>query len=316
MNKNQSIAGMSLGGGKKENFFLALIEYFEREDRWFLTSLNQVKDEGVKDNDDAITNWILDHDLKSLVVDFPLTMPQCDTCQLECPGTKNCIDPSIQMIRSHMEKLLSEDELNHKENPKRYEQTRAAHEQIDITRSIFSKETFEHLLSKSFKRKLKKGFLPYWNRPLDYWIWYNYYDQILATFNQSFDSFGTVSTMLLQRFKYLQKHLPDSLKLHESNTYICLVELYRGGIVSKKILNELYDLDLAPLTRLKVAKLIEKKLNVFIYEKDLELIAKNSKAFDSFLLSVAGLALIKNKTHKIDHFDSEIKPNFIAPLFS
>lgn len=314
--KNKSIAGMSLGGGKKENFFLALIEYFEKENRWFLTSLNQVKDEEVKDNDDAITNWIVEHKLESLVVDFPLTMPQCDICELDCPGTKDCIDPSIQMIRSHMDKLLAEDELSIKNNPKRYEQTRALHEEIDITRSIFDKETAEHMLSKSFKRKLKKGFLPYWNRPIDYWVWYNYYDQILSIFNQSYDSFGNVSTMLLQRFKYLQKHFPKALKLYESNTYICLIELYRAKIINKKHLTELYDLDLAPLTRLKVAKLIEKHLNIFIYEKDLELIAKHTKAFDSFLLSVVGLALIKKKIHRVDDFDIEVSPEFIAPLFS
>jgi hypothetical protein len=316
MVKNKSIAGMSLGGGKKENFFLALLEHFEKENRWFLTSLNQVKDEEVKDNDDAITNWIGEHELESLVVDFPLTMPQCDTCELDCPGTKDCIDPSVQMVRSHMEKLLSEDELHIKNNPKKYEQMRSLHEQIDTTRSIFDKETGEHMLSRSFKRKLKKGYLPYWNRPLDYWIWYNYYDQILSTFNQSYDSFGNVSTMLLQRFKYLKKHLPSSLNLYESNTYICLIELFRAGIITKKHLRELYDLDLAPLTRLKVAKLIEGKLNVFIYEKDLELIAKHTKAFDSFLLSVTGLALIKKKTNKVDHFDTQNAPEFIAPRFS
>ena len=37
-------AGMSLGGGKRENFFFRLLEHFPKEDRWFLTSLKQVKD--------------------------------------------------------------------------------------------------------------------------------------------------------------------------------------------------------------------------------------------------------------------------------
>jgi hypothetical protein len=316
LNKNKSIAGMSIGGGKKENFFLALLEYFEKEDRWFLTSLNQVKDEDVKDNDDAITNWVLEHNLEQLVVDFPLTQPQCDTCALKCPGTKQCSDPSVVIIRDLMSQLLDEDNKNAKTNPKKYEQTRVASDQVDVTRSLFAKETYHHMLSKAFKRKLKKGFLPYWNRPIDFWIWHNYYDQILSTFNQSYDSFGNVSMMLVQRFKYLKRHFPKSLSLYESNVHICLVELYRAEIISKKILNELFDLNLAPLSRLRIAKEIEKKLNVFIYDKDLELIAKHTKAFDSFLLSVVGLAKIKGKLHSIDGFDVKDQPDFIAPVFS
>ena len=80
--KTNSIAGMSLGGGKKENFFFCLLEFFKKDNRWFLTSLNQVKEESHLTQDEAITNWVESSSLKQLIVDFPLSKPPCETCDL------------------------------------------------------------------------------------------------------------------------------------------------------------------------------------------------------------------------------------------
>ena len=71
----KSIAGMSLGGGRKENFFFCLLEFFKEKDRWFLTTLKQVRDEDKLDSDAAITHWVDNYQLKQIIVDFPLTKP-------------------------------------------------------------------------------------------------------------------------------------------------------------------------------------------------------------------------------------------------
>lgn len=315
MNKTQSIAGMSLGGGKKENFFFCLFEFFEDQDRWFLTSLKQVKDEVDLDRDEVITSWINDYSLKRLVVDFPLTKPICESCSLECPGVLVCHHPVVKTVRSHMDTLLVEDLDLKDENPKKYEQSREKSNQLSKKRVIKTEEGDE-LLSKSFKRKLKKGFLPYWNRPVDFWIWKNYYDEILNYFSISYDSFGNVSLMLMNRFKYLLKHFPSELALYESNTYMILIELLKANIVLKKDIDNLSDMEEAPLARVKITKCIEKKLGIFIYSKDLEYIAQNTKAFDSFLLAVSGHNLVLKKNKAVDSFGEQSKVNLIAPDFS
>jgi len=315
MKKTKSIAGMSLGGGKKENFFFCLFEYFEDEKRWFLTSLKQVKDEVDLDRDEVITSWIDDYSLKRLVVDFPLTKPMCETCSLECPGVNNCHHPVITKVRKEMLDMSQEDQELIEENPKRYEQQREEANRLSKKR-VIKKETSKHLLSKSFKRKLKKGFLPYWNRPIDFWIWKNYYDEILNYFNISYDSFGNVSLMLMHRFKYLLRHFPKELSLYESNTYMILIELLKADVILKKDIDDLGDIDEAALSRVRITKAIEKKLGIFIYMKDLELIAQNIKAFDSFLLAVSGHNLLLDKNRSIEAFGEQDKVNLIAPNFS
>lgn len=313
--KAQSIAGLSLGGGRKENFFFCLLEYFEDKERWFLTNLRQVIDEEKLDRDETIMTWVDSHLLNRLIVDFPLTKPTCETCNLECPGTAHCHHPVIKNVRRQMEELLEADQKLFATNPKKYEQERNQDNLVDFASSVLDKETYEHILSRSFKRRLKKGFLPYWNRPIDFWIWKNYYDQILETFKVSFDSFGNVSVMLMNRFNYLLKHLPKSLQMYESNIYIILLELYRSKIINRKNLNELQDITLGPIARMEIIKAIEKKCSIFIYDHDLELIVKNPRAFDSFLLAVAGKALVEKKTATISDFGELDRPQFIIPLF-
>lgn len=311
----KSIAGMSLGGGRKENFFFSLLEYFPEEDRWFLTSLKQVKDEDTIDRDEVITSWVNEDQLHQLVVDFPLTKPVCATCSLDCPGTQKCYHPVVIKVQDEIEDLVTVDKKLEKENPKRYEQERVEDNMVHFNKSVLDKETTHHILSKSFKRKLKKGFVPYWNRPLDFWIWKNYYDQILKMFNVSYDSYGNVSLMLMNRFHYLLRHLPKGLNLFESDINITLLELYRANILSKKHIIELNDINLATLARVRVAREIEKKCKIFLYDKDLELISKNPKAFDSFILSVAGMQHVKESTKKIDDFGEKDPAKFIVPVF-
>ena len=241
---NSTIAGMSLGGGKKENFFFCLIEFYEKENRWFLKSLYQVKEESNLTNDEVITTWVEGSDVKKMVVDFPLTRPPCETCQLVCPGTVLCHNEEVTEVRSEMRELLGEDKKLVEENPKKYEQERVEDDKVHFSKNVLSKETNHHILSKSFKRKLKKGFIPYWNRPIDFQIWKHYYDQLLSLFNISFDSFGNVSVMLMHKFNYLLRHLPRDLKIMESDTHICLIELYRAGIISKRHLVDLKDINL------------------------------------------------------------------------
>ena len=315
MSTRENIAGMSIGGGRKENFFFCILEYYQENGRWFLSSLHQVKDEDSVDSDEAIAQWIKKYSLKGLIVDVPLSRPVCDSCQLECPGTKNCHQSDVVAIKKQMASLLLEDSKLIAKNPKAYEEARVEDNLVHYSRDIYSKAPDKSLLSKSFKRKLKKGFIPYWNRPLDFWIWKNYYDYLLNLFNISYDSFNNVSTMLLSKFKYLLRHLPKDLTMFESQSHICLIELHRAGIITTKHILNLNDLDQCVLARLDIIRAIEKKCEVFIYDHDLELIVKNPKAFDSFLLALVGKQFLEKSQRKINNWALPNEARFIVPNF-
>jgi len=290
-----NVAGLSIGGGRKENFFFALLEFFPDSKRWFLTSLHQVKESLGKDSDEVLQKWTHDYELKELILDFPLTLPPCHTCKLLCPGIKKCAEASVSHIRQVMSTILKQDREHYDRGIKAYEQSRVDNKILDLKKDILKKTSDEHLLSKSFKRKLKKGFLPYWNRPLDVWVWQNYYDQLLELFEISFDSFGPISPMLLFKFEYLKRHFSPELKLFESQASFCLIELLRSKIVSQKNLMDLQKFDLGAGARLEIVKKMEKSLGIFIYEHDLDLIIRNENAFDSFLLAVVGRQYVQKK---------------------
>lgn len=316
MSTVRNVAGMSLGGGRKENFFFSLLEYYPDKERWFLKSLHQVKDEEIRDRDEIIASWVLQYGLKQLVVDFPLSKPPCEeSCLNNCLGASECPRPQVLAVRYEMQKLLEEDAEFHRKNPKKYEQERIAAQEVDYSKNILKKNTDEHLLSKSFKRKLRKGFTPYWHRPIDFWVWKNYYDQLLDVFRISYESFGNVSVMLLARLNYLLRHLPEDLTMYESNIQIALIELYRARVVSKSLLLQLFDLELVSVAREQIVRNIEKHMEIFIYDNDLETIIKNSDAFDSFILSVVGQKMLMKGLRKIPDWGNSDGGNFIVPSF-
>ncbi len=316
MSTVRNVAGMSLGGGRKENFFFSLLEYYPDKGRWFLKSLHQVKDEEIRDRDEIIASWVAQYGLKQLVVDFPLSKPPCEeSCLSNCLGASECPRPQVREVRYEMQKLLEEDAEFHKKNPKKYEQERIASQEVDYSKNILKKNTDEHLLSKSFKRKLRKGFTPYWHRPIDFWVWKNYYDQLLDVFRISYESFGNVSVMLLARLNYLLRHLPEDLTMYESNIQIALIELYRSRVVSKSLLLQLFDLELVSVAREQIVRNIEKHMEIFIYDNDLETIIKNSDAFDSFILSVVGQKMLLKGLRKIPDWGNSDGGNFIVPSF-
>ncbi len=307
---------MSLGGGRRENFFFSLLEYFPEKKRWFLASLHQVKDEDISDRDEIIAAWITQYGLTQLVVDFPLSKPPCEeSCLPDCKGANMCPRESVVEVRDEMQSLLEEDARLHDENPKKYEQNRLTATEVDYSKNLLKKNTDEHMLSRSFKRKLRKGFTPYWHRPIDFWVWKNYYDQLLEVFKISYESFGNVSVMLLSKLNYLVRHLPKDLTMYESNVQICLIELYRAKVVSKSVLFQLFDLDLTSAAREQIIQNIEEHMGIFIYEKDLDTIMKNSHAFDSFILSVVGQRMLMNELRTIPTWGNADGGNFIVPTF-
>lgn len=315
MSDVKNICSLSMKGGRNDNFYFCLIEYYPESERWFLKSLLPVKDEEAQNNDDAIRSWIDSFEVKQLVVDFPLSRPACYHCELDCPGSEQCSVETVKTTREKIKALINEDQKLINSNPKKYEQERNKADEIVFNRNIFDKETHHHLLSRSFKRRLKKGFIPYWNRALDFFIWKYYYDQILAMFNTSFDSFGTTSLMTLSRFNYIKRHFPKHLELFEANQHVIIIELLRSKVLLKKDVEMISDVDLGIEVRLDVIKKIETNLNIFIYNHDLDILVKNPRAFDSFLLALAGQNVLQKKNLKLPDWTEPEKTKFVVPQF-
>jgi len=303
-------------GGRRDQFFFCLLEAYENEGRWFLKSLLQVKDEDGLSGDEAIRSWIEKYEVRQLVLDFPLSPAACAPCLLECPGSNLCPEPSVVEVRKRMQEIIDEDARLEKENPKKYEQDRNKDDLFDYSRNIISKPATGYLMSRSFRRRMKKGFIPYWNRPVDFLIWCNYYNQLLEIFNLSFDSFGGTSLMVQSRFNYLRRHFPRDLDLFEANGSIVLIELLRAGLILKKDLYNLNDIEAGVEARLDIIKRIEDSLSIFIYEHDLELLLKNPRAFDSFLLAVAGQNKKKRLSQELPDWVKPEEVKFILPQFS
>ena len=302
-----TVAGLSMKGGQKENFYLCLIQYFPQYSRWSLTRLSPMKDYPVG-GDNTLKAWVREHDLRHLILDIPLSRPACLSCDLLCPGTDECHHQSITAVREQIQVLLDEDTKLHEEDPKAYERLR-----LEMEKTYSRKMNRPNqVLSKSFKRRLKKGITPYWHRGLDLWVWKEYYDLFLSFFKTSFDSLGGSSLMLINRFEYLKRHLPDSVTLWESDTRLVLIELLLATSIKERYLRGLGQLDEAHLSRKAIIKNIESAFNLFIYEKDQETLENEPRAFDSFILALAGIFRQQNQTHELPEwaFGSE---NFIIP---
>lgn len=303
-------------GGRKDNFFFCLLDHFEDGDRWFLKSVLQVQDDDdIEDGDDAIRSWIEKFQVDNIVIDFPLSRPACHDCELDCPGVHKCPVSEVQHVQKEAKDILEKDQKLQKTNPKHYERERNIDDLFDYSRDIFEKWPVEHLLSRSFKRRLKKGFIPYWNRTLDFWIWCFYHDQLLNLFKSTFDSFGNTSLMILSRFSYMKRHFPKSLNMFEANVNLILIELIRSKILLKKNIVNMSDLDIGVEARLDIIKKIENKLNIFIYDHDIEILVKNPRAFDSFLLAIAGQRKLLDKIIETPKWTSPEKTKFILPYF-
>ena len=119
--------------------------------------------------------------------------------------------------------------------------------------------------------------------------------------------------MMLARLNYLLRHFPKDLNIFESSSQLCLLEFYRSRLIGKFQLLQLYDLEMQAMARQALIKGIEEQLHLFIYHHDFDLIVRNPKAFDSFLLAIAGQRLLLNKLRELPKWAHDSK--FIVPDF-
>lgn len=312
---NFTAAGISLTSSKADDFYLMYFEPIENENSRYRLHVKDQTNTNGHDHDLILVKHLKDAKIKSAIFDFPLSKSLCLSCTLSCPGSELCPQVPITQVRKIINDLLDVDSNLYKINPKKYEVDRKVDDLLELDSDLFAKRTDEHVLSKAFKRRLKRGLSPYANRPLDFWVWQHYYDAYLAVFQTSFDSFGDVSFIHLAYYQYWQKHLPHDTALWETAPQLVLLELYRAEFIEKKQLITLTDINQAPLARLEIVRALTHRLHLIITETQYDKLVRNPRAFSSFLLAIAGLKLEKQSFYDLPNYTEPEKTHFFVPYF-
>ncbi|WP_415062771.1 DUF429 domain-containing protein [Bdellovibrio sp.] len=100
--------GISLGGGKSDKACVAVLEYYPKHKKVFLSRLvEKIKSDEVHSADFKIHEIIeqYHHDIEAIAFDVPLNVPNCLNCKKGCPGIESCKEPHVQWMWDYTRKL-------------------------------------------------------------------------------------------------------------------------------------------------------------------------------------------------------------------
>ena len=98
--------GISLGGGKTDKTCIAVVEYFPRQNKLFLSRIyDRIKSDEKISGDSKIHEIITENskNLVSVAFDTALTLPACLTTTRVCPGIETCPEPHAKWLWKHFE---------------------------------------------------------------------------------------------------------------------------------------------------------------------------------------------------------------------
>jgi hypothetical protein len=104
---NHRFIGISLSGGKTDKTSLAVVEYFPEHEKIFLVRLfDRIKSDEQSSGDTKLFDLIKQYgdSVENVVMDAPLSLPLCLSCQLKCPGQEKCNESHISWLRTHYKK--------------------------------------------------------------------------------------------------------------------------------------------------------------------------------------------------------------------
>lgn len=98
--------GLSLSGTKSTKSSLAILEYYEKQDKVVLSHIfDKISVLDQMSSDELILeNLIGLENLSSVFVNAPLQLPKCMRCKLKCPGYDRCSEPEIQWMNAFYDK--------------------------------------------------------------------------------------------------------------------------------------------------------------------------------------------------------------------
>ncbi len=99
--------GLSLSGGKNDKACIAVLEYFPKYHKVFLTKIHDKISGEVEHSSDQKIIEILEsyqESIDSISVDAPMQLPLCISCRLKCPGFENCKEEHIVWMEKQLQK--------------------------------------------------------------------------------------------------------------------------------------------------------------------------------------------------------------------
>lgn len=103
--------GLALSGGKSDKAALAILDFYPKHKKLFLSRLHdRIRNEDLVSADKQIHDLITEHleEGAVLAVDGPWRLPNCMTCKLKCPGFEACKEPHIEWMWSHFKSINAE----------------------------------------------------------------------------------------------------------------------------------------------------------------------------------------------------------------
>ncbi|MEN0057554.1 MAG: DUF429 domain-containing protein [Bdellovibrio sp.] len=100
--------GISLSGGKSDKACMAVVEYYPKHKKVFLSRLvEKIRSDEVHSADFKIHEIIEQyHDnVESVAFDVPLRPPHCLVCKTNCPGIESCTEPHVQWMWDYTRRL-------------------------------------------------------------------------------------------------------------------------------------------------------------------------------------------------------------------
>ncbi|HWU42133.1 MAG TPA: DUF429 domain-containing protein [Bdellovibrio sp.] len=100
--------GISLGGGKTDKACVAIVEYFPKHKKVFLSRLvEKIKSDEVHSADFKIQEIIQQYhnEIDLVTFDVPFHLPHCLNCEKNCPGIEGCKEPHVQWMWEYTRKL-------------------------------------------------------------------------------------------------------------------------------------------------------------------------------------------------------------------
>ncbi|WP_295901297.1 DUF429 domain-containing protein [uncultured Bdellovibrio sp.] len=99
--------GISLGGGKTDKACVAVLEYYPKHKKVFLSRLvEKIKSDEVHSADFKIHEIIDQYeDIDTIAFDVPFRLPYCLECTRTCPGIEGCPEPHVRWMWEYTRKL-------------------------------------------------------------------------------------------------------------------------------------------------------------------------------------------------------------------
>lgn len=100
--------GISLGGGKADKACIAVLEYYPKHKKVFLSRLvEKIKSDEVHSADFKIHEIIgqYHNEIESIAFDVPFNLPFCLNCSKPCPGIESCKEEHIEWMWDYTRKL-------------------------------------------------------------------------------------------------------------------------------------------------------------------------------------------------------------------